>query len=148
MVAPLSRKVGKFEIDKKLGRGGMSDVYLALDTETGQSVALKLIEDASDRDTRESIAAERRADLQRRLAGVEPRVAKIFGTGDADGFFYVAMEYVEGHDLAEELQNGPLAPRKSADIAIAVAGDLSRAHPSGRHRRQDDRWHRSRRYQA
>jgi serine/threonine protein kinase len=129
MVAPLSRKVGKFEIRKKLGRGGMSDVYLALDTGTGQSVALKLIEEASDRDTRESIAAERLgAELQRRLAGVEPRVAEIFGAGDADGFFYVAMEYIEGHDLAEELQTGPLAPRKAADIAIAVAGALEAAH--------------------
>ena len=58
MIAPTSRKLGKYEIRYKLGRGGMADVYLALDTEFGTDVALKLIEDSPDADTRDSIKAE------------------------------------------------------------------------------------------
>ncbi len=129
MIAPTSRKLGKYEIRHKLGRGGMADVYLAFDSELGHDVALKLIEDSPDPDTRDSIEAERRgAQLQGSLAAVDPHVARIFGTGDIDGFFYVAMEYVEGQDLAEVLRAGTQTPEEAADIAIAVLGTLEAAH--------------------
>src|SRR5579864_5030406 len=96
MIAPAGRKLGKYEIRQKLGRGGMADVYLALDTELGQTVALKLIEHSADADTRDSIEAERRgAVLQAHLAAVDPRVARIYDSGDLDGFFFVAMEYID-----------------------------------------------------
>ena len=75
MIAPASRKLGKYEIRQKLGRGGMADVYLAQDTEAGPPVALKLIEHSADADTRDAIEAERRgAELQARLAAIDPRV--------------------------------------------------------------------------
>src|SRR5215471_16293683 len=94
MIAPASRKIGKYEIVRKLGRGGMADVYLAQDTATGDTVALKLIEHASDPDTIAAIEAERRgAQLQARLADIDPRVVRVYGSADADGFFFVAMEY-------------------------------------------------------
>jgi serine/threonine protein kinase len=129
VIAPASRKIGKYEIRRKLGRGGMADVYLAYDTEQAHEVALKLIEESDDRDTREFIEAERRgAELQARLAEVDPHVALVYDCGDVDGYFYVAMEYVEGRDLAEVLRAGPMAPEAAADIAIAVAATLDAAH--------------------
>ena len=92
-------------------------------------VALKLIEHSADADTRDSIEAERRgAQLQAHLAAVDPHVVRIYDAGDADGFFYVAMEYVDGQDLAELMRRGPLAPEFAADIAIAVAQTLDNAH--------------------
>src|SRR4030095_11588411 len=60
MVAPTSRKIGKYGIVRKLGRGGMADVYLAHDTESGGVVALKLIEHATDPDTIAATVAQRR----------------------------------------------------------------------------------------
>ena len=82
MIAPASRKIGKYEIVRKLGRGGMADVYLANDTETGDTVALKLIEHAADADTIAAIEAERRgAELQARLAAIDPRVVRVYGCG-------------------------------------------------------------------
>src|ERR1039458_10415290 len=57
MIAPTSRKIGKDEIVRKLGRGGMADVYLAQDTENGGTVALKLIEHSTDADTMAAIEA-------------------------------------------------------------------------------------------
>ena len=48
MIAPASRRIGKYEIRQKLGRGGMADVYLARDNATGAMVALKLIEHSTD----------------------------------------------------------------------------------------------------
>src|SRR5664279_2329602 len=107
MIAPASRKIGKYEIVRKLGRGGMADVYLAQDTENGGTVALKLIEHATDADTIAAIEAERRgAELQAHLAAIDPRVVRVYGSGDADGFFFVAMEYIDGQDLAELMRRG------------------------------------------
>jgi serine/threonine protein kinase len=129
MIAPASRKIGKYEILHKLGRGGMADVYLALDTGARYQVALKLIEHAADADTRDTIAAERRgAELQAHLAAIDPRVVRVYDAGDADGYFYVAMEYVEGQDLAELMRRGPLATGFAAAVALAVARTLDNAH--------------------
>jgi serine/threonine protein kinase len=129
MIAPAGRKLGKYEILRKLGRGGMADVYLAQDTELGHNVALKLIEHAADADTRDSIEAERSgAVLQERLAAIDPRVVRVFGSGDLDGFFFVAMEYIDGQDLAELMSRGCLEVEFAADVAIAVAETLEHAH--------------------
>ncbi len=129
MIAHASRRIGKYEILRKLGRGGMADVYLAQDTAFGHAVALKLIEHSADADTVDSIAAERRgAELQAHLAAIDPRVAKVYDAGDADGYFFVAMEYVDGQDLAALMRPGRLAPEFAADVAIAVAKTLENAH--------------------
>jgi tetratricopeptide (TPR) repeat protein/predicted Ser/Thr protein kinase len=129
MIASASRKLGKYEIRQKLGRGGMADVYLARDTESGRTVALKLIEHSTDADTRDAIAAEMRgAVLQERLAAVDPRVVRVYDAGDMDGFFFVAMEYVDGQDLAELMRRGPLDVEFAADVASAVAHTLENAH--------------------
>src|SRR5664279_2182186 len=129
MIAPASRKIGKYEIVRKLGRGGMADVYLAHDSENGDAVALKLIEHATDADTIAAIEAERRgAELQARLAAIDPRVVRVYGAGDADGFFYVAMEYVNGQDLAELMRKGALALGFATEVAVAVAKTLDNAH--------------------
>jgi serine/threonine protein kinase len=130
MIAPASRRLSKYEILRKLGRGGMADVYLAQDTEMGCPVALKLIEHSTDQDTRDSIVAERRgAELQSQLAAIDPRVVKVYGSGDMDEYFFVAMEYIEGQDLHELMRGGkPLATGFAVDVAIAVAETLENAH--------------------
>ncbi len=129
MILSASRNVGKYLIRQKLGRGGMADVYLAQDTERGHSVALKLIEHSLDADTRDSIVAERRgAELQARLADIDPHVVRVYDCNDIDGYFFVAMEYIDGQDLAELMQNRPLEIEFAVDTAIAVAETLENAH--------------------
>jgi predicted Ser/Thr protein kinase/tetratricopeptide (TPR) repeat protein len=129
MIAPAGRKLGKYEIRQKLGRGGMADVYLAQDTASGHTVALKLIEHSADADTRDSIDAERRgAELQARLAAIESRVTRVYDSGDLDGFFYIAMEYIDGRDLAELMRRGPLAVGFATDVAVSVARVLESSH--------------------
>jgi tetratricopeptide (TPR) repeat protein len=129
VIAPADRRIGKYEIGRKLGRGGMADVYLAEDTETGHTVALKLIEHGADADTVDAIEAERRgAELQARLAAVDPRVVRVYEAGDLESYFHVAMEYIDGQDLAELLRHGPLVVEFAVDTAIAVAETLVNAH--------------------
>jgi len=128
-VIPVNRKVGKFGIVRKLARGGMADVYLGRDDDTGGTIALKLIEHGPDPDTVDSIEAERRGStLQARLAAVDPRVVQIYGTGDVDDYFYVAMEYIEGEDLSEVIRRGPLPVAQAVEIAGEICETLEHAH--------------------
>jgi serine/threonine-protein kinase len=66
--------------------------------------------------------------LQAHLAAIDPRVVRVYESGDVDGYFYVAMEYVDGQDLAELMRRGPLALEFAADVAIAVGLTLENAH--------------------
>jgi serine/threonine protein kinase len=120
---------GKYRILSKLAGGGMGRVYLALETETNQRVALKLIDEMPDPESQEVLEAERKgAILQARLCGIDDRVAQIFDIGNCDGYLYIAMEYIEGRDLSEMLATGPLPPEDAVAIAIDVCGVLTNAH--------------------
>lgn len=120
---------GKYRIVGKLLGGGMGRVYLAEDDEAGRKVALKLIDVGTDQDTCEVLEAERRgAALQDRLSEIDPRVAHIYEAGERDGYFYIAMEYVEGQDLSEILARGPLEPQAAVGIAIEICEVLEHAH--------------------
>ncbi|MGA2737000.1 MAG: protein kinase [Bryobacteraceae bacterium] len=129
MVIPERRKIGKYEILRKLGRGGMADVYLAQDSEHQRTIAIKVIEHGPDADSRETIEAERRgAQLQAKLAEIDSRVVRIFDAADMDDYFVVAMEYVEGQDLSDLMRHGPAAPDDAVDIALAICQTLEHAH--------------------
>ena len=125
---PVNRKLGRYDVIRKIARGGMADIYLGQD-EAGAVVALKVIELAPDRDTLDSIEAERRGSaLQERLAAVEPRVVQVYETADLEDYFYAAMEYIDGQDLAELMRRGPLALAFATEVGIAVAKTLDNAH--------------------
>jgi serine/threonine protein kinase len=122
---------GRYEIVRKLAGGGMGRVYLAYDPVLNRQVGLKLIDAGSDQDSIEAVAAERRgATLQDQLAKREQggRVAQIFDVGERDGYFYIAMEYIEGEDLSELVARGPLPPDRAVSIALDVLDVLVKAH--------------------
>lgn len=123
--------VGSYEIIDRLKRGGMADVYLAREAEgeaPGRRVVLRVIEYGGvDPD---ALAAERLgAELQDRLCRVDDRVPLIYSWGDLEGCcFYIAMEYVEGEDLADVLRGGTLPHRRAVEIALEVCDSLAIAH--------------------
>jgi serine/threonine protein kinase len=128
-VEPLNRKVGQFEILRKLGRGGFADVYLAHDAKRNEVVALKLIEHSNDADTQESIVAEERgARLQQALADRDRHVVQIFEWGNLDNYFFVSMEYIAGEDLAELVHRAPISATEAARIASEICLTLDSAH--------------------
>ena len=125
----LTREFGKYRLTRRLGRGGMADVYLARDTESDLDVALKLLEIRPDRDSQEIYDAERRgAVLQEAFSRVDTHVPAVHAYGTLEGHFYLDMEYVEGEDLTERLAPGPLPPAEAVRIALEVCAFLERAH--------------------
>jgi hypothetical protein len=122
-----AREFAGYHLLRRLGGGGMGEVYLAR-TRDGREVALKLIHVHDDDDSRDIVAAERLgAQLQKQFGTVDPHVPAVHTVGEAEGYFFIEMEYVDGHDLAE-LIPGRVAPERAASIAADVAAFLERAH--------------------
>src|SRR3984957_4264938 len=122
---------GRYHTIRKLAGGGMGRVLLAYDPVLNRQVGLKLIDAGVDRDSIDVVAAERRgATLQDQLAKREQsgRVAQIFDVGDREGYFYIAMEYIEGEDLSELVSRGPIDPQRAVDISLDVLDVLVKAH--------------------
>lgn len=122
-------RIGRYEIVRRLGKG-MTDVYLATDTTDNRKVALKLIEAGADMMTQLIVEAERRgAALQKDLHSLDPRVIEIYDFGELDGYFFVAMEYVAGRNLAEVLRSDRAVDAiRAAAIALEICEQLSKFH--------------------
>jgi hypothetical protein len=122
-------KLGRYEIVRPIGRS-MTDVYLAIDTVQNRKAALKLIRPDEGSAARQVIEAERRgAAIQQELSGLDPRMVQIYDYGDLDGYFYVAMQYVEGRTLADELENeSAIDANRAAVIALEICEQLAKFH--------------------
>lgn len=114
-------RIGPYAIERELGSGGMARVFLATDVRSNRSVALKVVRAGEDLESREILEAEQRgAELQRQFSAASQYVPHVFDVGFATGYFYIAMEYVEGEDLSTVIRRGPLPPSRAAAIAIQI----------------------------
>jgi serine/threonine-protein kinase len=119
--------VGRFEIKDFLGRGAIGDVLLAWDPETARFVALKVVR-VSKSDPEMLQAEKNGLALQAQLAQVAPQVAAVYEAGQEGDFFWVAMEYVAGNDLAEVLAQGPMPEPRAVAIALELVSMLQVCH--------------------
>jgi hypothetical protein len=122
-------KVGDYQIVRRLGKGA-AEVFLALDTVAARRVALKLIPSGGGQVNRMVLEAERRgAAIQQELHSVDPRMIEVYECGERDGYFFVAMQYVEGRNLAEVLRSEhALEPVRAAAIALELCEQLDKFH--------------------
>src|SRR5437868_3490590 len=120
----------RYVIKRKLGSGGMADVYLAEDQELGRRVALKLL---NDRHAADDQFVERFRREAQSAAGLNhPNIVSIFDRGRAEGTYYIAMEYLDGRTLKELLvRNGPTPIPIAIDYARQILSALSFAHRNG-----------------
>ena len=121
---------GEYSLQRELGRGGMGVVYLARDVQLDRDVALKVLPSHLAR-TDESRARFLRE--ARTAAGLShPHIVPIHRVGEAGGFVFFVMSYVEGETLGERLRSrGPLPPADAARIMREVAWALAYAHGRG-----------------
>src|SRR5579862_3171171 len=120
----------RYLILRKLGSGGMADVYLAEDQELGRRVALKLL---NDRHANDAQFVERFRREAQSAAGLNhPNIVSVFDRGRAEGTYYIAMEYLDGRTLKELLvRNGPTPVPIAIDYARQILGALAFAHRNG-----------------
>lgn len=123
--------LGRYEVEKELGKGAMGVVYLGKDPSIDRLVALKTMAlgDAFDGDA--LVDARNRFFREAKAAGrlQHPNIVTIFDVGEADGLAFIAMEYVKGQDLQPSCKRGALLPVPSVlSIVARVAQALAYAH--------------------
>jgi Tol biopolymer transport system component len=118
-----------YRLVKKLGAGGMGDVWKAADTTLGRDVALKFLPPSFADDPERLARFEREAKV---LASLNhSNIAAVYGLHVSDGMRFLAMEAVPGVDLAERLKRGPMPADEAIDAARQIAEALETAHEQG-----------------
>src|SRR5246500_3929609 len=120
----------RYEILALLGQGGMGAVYKARDKELDRRVALKIIR--PELTTNPEILKRFKQELILARQVTHRNVIRIFDLGQADGFKFITMEYLEGQDLRAVLrEQGKLAPAEAAKIILQICRALEAAHAEG-----------------
>ena len=121
---------GEYSLQRELGRGGMGIVYLARDVQLDRDVAIKVL----PAHLAASPAARERFVREARLAAglSHPHIVPIHRVGEADGFVFFVMSYIEGETLGDRLRaRGPLPPAEATRLLREVAWALAYAHGRG-----------------
>ncbi len=121
---------GRYLIIRKLGTGGMANVYLAEDQELGRRVAIKILDDRHAQDVQ---FVERFRREATNAAGLShPNIVSIYDRGEAEGTYYIAMEYLDGRTLKELiLRRGPAPVKTAIDYTRQILAALRFAHKNG-----------------
>ena len=122
------RSIGRFQVLRRLGRGGMGVVYSAYDEELDRRVAIKLLRPDRLRDPASMQQFRAEAQAMARLS--HANVVQIYEVGEHEGQLYIAMEFVQGHDLRRWLHER--RPWRERLAALCQAGrGLEAAHAAG-----------------
>ncbi|MDH4280799.1 MAG: Stk1 family PASTA domain-containing Ser/Thr kinase, partial [Acidimicrobiia bacterium] len=121
---------GRYELHRRIARGGMADVFLAKDQLLDRPVAVKVLfpQYASE----PTFVARFRREAQAAANLNHPSIVSVYDWGEHEGTYFIVMEYVEGRTLADIIASeGPLSPHRASGIAIDVAVALGFAHRNG-----------------
>jgi tRNA A-37 threonylcarbamoyl transferase component Bud32/tetratricopeptide (TPR) repeat protein len=128
MISP-GDKVKHYEIIKSIGKGGMGEVYLARDTVLDRKVAIKFLPEEMQRDEKARARLLKEAKAAASLD--HPFICKIYEAGEAARKVFFVMEYVEGRDLRQRLEDGSLPLKDSLQMSLEIAEALEEAHNKG-----------------
>ena len=122
-------RFGDFEILEVAGRGGMGIVFRAMQVSLGRPVALKVISPEVSDQPDFRVRFERESRL---AASIDhPNVVAVHGAGEIDELSYIAMQWIEGTNVADALEPGPLPLARTAAIGEQMANALDAAHATG-----------------
>jgi serine/threonine-protein kinase len=121
----IEQSISRYRIIKKLGAGGMGEVYLAQDTQLDRAVALKVLPAnvAHNREQKTRFFQEARAAAALR----HPHLAHIYEIGEANDTNFIVMEYIEGQTLDARINGRPLDVDEIVEIAMETADALAEA---------------------
>src|ERR687896_1017938 len=128
--AHLGRVLAGYRIEERIGRGGMGLVYRAEHLKLRRRAAIKIIAP----ELAETEGFHERFNREARIAAAldHPNIVTVYDAGEADGLLYIAMQYIDGTDLASVLEReGRLPPERALAILGQVADALDAAHAHG-----------------
>lgn len=125
----LSQVISHYRIIRKLGQGGMGEVYLADDSVLGRKVAIKLLSSRSIGDDQ----ARRRLLREAQAAATldHPNICAIYEIDNQEGVSFIVMQYIDGETLSARIRATPLELKESLDVIVQVARALEEAHSKG-----------------
>ncbi len=129
--APDTERLGRYQLEREIGRGAMGVVYLGRDTAINRMVAIKAIPLAAEFSDAELVEARSRFFREAETAGRlnHPNIVTIYDVGEERGLAYIAMEYLKGRHLSDYAKsNNLLEPRKVLEIIGRTADALGFAH--------------------
>ena len=123
------RRVGSYVVRRRLGMGGMGEVWLAEDPQLARLVALKFLPvwQRANSSSAQRLLQEARA----ASALNHPNIITVYGTGEYEGTSYIASEWVEGENLRRKIARGPLPLPTVLDVVGQIADALAAAHARG-----------------
>jgi tRNA A-37 threonylcarbamoyl transferase component Bud32 len=122
-------RIGGYEVEAILGRGGMGIVFRARQVRLNRTVAIKMMLADTYASQQERDRFQREAEA---VAGLpHPNIVQIYEVNDSDGHTYFSMEYVEGGTLADRLAGSPQPARQAASLVAALARGVQAAHEGG-----------------
>lgn len=124
-----AEEISYYKLIKKLGSGGMGEVYLAEDTRLNRKVALKILSSNLSTDRKHLSRFLQEARLAANLN--HPNICVIYEVNESDETPFIAMEYIEGETLAHKIQSGSLDLEQTTEIAVQIADALDEAHHQG-----------------
>ncbi len=126
-----SRSIGRYRLARRIGEGGMGEVWVAFDDQLRRDVALKILRPAAGTETEAVTRFER--EIMATAALSHPNTVRIFDHGVTDdGLWYYAMELLEGVDLHQLVaEHGPLPPARAVRLVGQAAAALAEAHRRG-----------------
>jgi eukaryotic-like serine/threonine-protein kinase len=121
------QRIGIYEVIKRIGAGGMGTVYLAKDTDLGRLVALKVL--PTEMAAKPEMISRFRQEAQHAAKLRHENIVTLYGCGESKGTHYLAMEYVEGCNLHEYIdEKGKVAPEDARILMVQAAKALVSAH--------------------
>jgi beta-lactam-binding protein with PASTA domain/predicted Ser/Thr protein kinase len=121
---------GRYRLESVVGTGGMATVWRAMDESLGRVVAIKMLAERYSED--ESFVERFRREAQSAAGLNHPNIVSIYDRGEADGSYYIAMEYLDGRSLKDEIvEDGPLPAPRAIDYALQILQALRFAHRNG-----------------
>src|SRR5215468_8449529 len=125
----IGSQINQYKILEKIGSGGQGTVYKALDTKLNRTVVIKVLPPELTAKTANFKRFEREAQLCSQLD--HPNICTIYDFHEANGVFYIAMQYVEGKNVRQLVSGRPLELKTAVLIALQVADALAVAHNRG-----------------
>jgi eukaryotic-like serine/threonine-protein kinase len=122
-------RLGRYEIIKPLGAGGMGEVYRARDTRLDREVAIKILPQSVARDPERLARFDREAKAVAALS--HPNILALHDAGTEDGVTFAVMELLDGESLRDRLTHGPLPVRRAIETTVQIAKGLAAAHAKG-----------------